>query len=112
VDFHLPLVTRGAQSGTPVLKTLKLKRERLLLRIHLPFGSEAGTYEVRFRRASDKKEMLGYERTAGKSSASTLRIEDDFSKLPAGSYILAVFAPGVTGEGQGYPVTAVEARSQ
>ena len=112
VDFHLPLVTRGPETGAPAPNTLMLRRERLLLRIHLPFGSEAGTYEVRFHRARDKKQMLGYERTADKSSAYTLRIEDDFSKLPAGSYILAVFAPGVTGEVQGYPVMAVEARSK
>jgi len=108
VDFHLPLVTRGA--GTPAPNTLTLKRERLLLRIHLPFGSEAGTYEVRFHRESDKKQMLKYERPADLKNGYTLSIEDDFRKLFAGAYVLAIFSPRATGEVQGYPVRVVEGK--
>ena len=108
VDFRLPLVTRGPETGAPAPKTLTLSRERLLLRIHLSFGSEAGKYEVRFHRVPDNKQMLRYERTADKSSAYTLKIDDDFSKLPAGSYILAVFAPHTRGEPEGFPVRVIE----
>jgi len=110
VDFHLPVVTRGAETGTPAPKSLTLSRERLLLRIHLPFGSEAGTYEVRFHRVIDKKQMLKYERTADKENGYTLSIEDEFRKLPAGSYVLAIFSPRTTGEVQGYPVRVVEGK--
>jgi hypothetical protein len=110
VDFHLPLVTRGPETGTPAPKTLTLSRERLLLRIHLPFGSDAGTYEVRFHRLSDKRQLLKYERTADKGNAYTLNIEDDFSKLDKGPYILAVFAPGIIGEIQGYPVRIADSQ--
>ena len=112
VDFHLPLVTRGPETGASDPNTLTLSRERLLLRIHLPFGSDAGKYEVRFHRVSDKKQMLKYERTADKRNAYTLSIEDEFHKLPDGSYVLAIFSPRTTGEVQGYPVRVVEGKQK
>jgi hypothetical protein len=108
VDFHLPLVTRGPETSTPAPETLTLSRERLLLRIHLPFGSDAGIYEVRVHRANDKKQMLKYERTADKGNLYTLSIEDDFRRLPVGPYLLAVFTPHTRGEAEGYPVRVVE----
>jgi hypothetical protein len=112
VDYQLVSPTRGPETSVTQPKELILKRERVQLRIHLPLGSEEGTYEVRVHRASDKKQMVKYERTANKRNSYTITIEEDFSRLAAGSYLLVVFAPGITGEVQGYPMRIVDRQSQ
>ena len=108
VDYQLASPMRGPEASATQPKELILKRERLLLRIHLPVGSEEGAYEVRLHRASDKKQMVKYGRAANRQNSYTLIIEEDFSKLATGSYLLAVFAPGITGEVQGYPMRIVD----
>ncbi|MCI0718335.1 MAG: hypothetical protein L0338_05095 [Acidobacteria bacterium] len=108
IDYQLVSPTRGPETSATQPKELILKRERLLLRIHLPLGSEEGTYEVRLHRVSDKKQIRKYESSANKHNNFTLSIEDDFRKFATGSYLLAIFAPGITGEVQGYPVRIVE----
>jgi len=108
VDYQLVSPTRGPETSVTQPKELILKRERLLLRIHLPVGSEEGTYEVRLHRETDKREIVKYERTADRRNEYTLWIEDDFTKLAAGAYLLAIFAPGITGEVQGYSVRVVD----
>ena len=112
VDYQLVSPTRGPETSATQPKELILKRERLLLRIHLPLGSEEGTYEIRLHRASDKRQMVKYERTANKLNSHTITIEEDFSKLAADSYLLAVFAPGITGEVQAYPLRIIEREGQ
>lgn len=112
VDYQLVSPTRGPKTSATQAKELILKRERLLLRIHLPRGSEEGTYEIRLHRVGDKKQMIKYERTANKRNSYTITIEEDFSKLAADSYLLAVFAPGITGEVQAYPVRLVDRQGQ
>lgn len=112
VDYQLASPTRGPKTSASQPKELILRRERLILRIHLPVGSEEGTYEVRLHRASDKKEMLTYERSANKRNSYTLTIEEDFSKLAADSYLLAVFAPGISGEVQAYPLRIIDGQRQ
>jgi hypothetical protein len=112
VDYELVSPTRGPETRATQPKELILKRERLLLRIHLPVGSEEGAYEVRLHRASDKKQMAKFERTANKRNSYTITIEEDFSKLAADSYLLAVFAPGITGEVQAYPLRIIEPEGQ
>ena len=112
VDYQLVSPTRGPATSTTQPKELILKRERLRLRIHLPVGSEEGTYEIRLHRASDKKRIVTYERSADRQSKFTLAIEDDFAKLPAGSYLLAVFSPGLTGAVQAYPLRVIGREGQ
>lgn len=112
VDYQLASPTRGPETIATQPKELMLKRERLLLRIHLPLGSEEGTYEVRLHRASDKKQVVKFERPANKLNSYTITIEEDFSKVVAGSYLLAVFAPGINSAVQGYPVQIVDRQSQ
>jgi hypothetical protein len=110
VDDQLVSPTRGPETSAPQPKELILRRERLLLRIHLPVGSEEGAYEVRLHRASDRKQMLKCQRAANNRNNYTLGIEGDFSKLAAGSYLLAVFAPGISGQVQAYPLRIVESQ--
>lgn len=112
VDYQLVSPTRGPETNATQPKELILKRERLLLRIHLPLGSEEGTYEIRLHRAGDKKQTVKYERTANKRNSYTITIEEDFSKVVAGSYLLAVFAPSINSAVQGYPVQIVDRQSQ
>jgi len=112
VDYQLISPTRGPETSATQPKELILKRERLLLRIHLPLGSEEGTYEVRLHRASDKKQMVKYGRAANRQNSYTITIEEDFSKLAADSYLLAVFAPGITGEVQAYPLRIIDGQGQ
>jgi hypothetical protein len=112
VDYQLVSPTRGPETSVTQPKELILKRERLKLRIHLPLGSEEGTYEIRLHRASDKMQMVKYERTAKKRNSYTITIEEDFSKLAADSYLIAVFAPGIRGEVQAYPLRIIEREGQ
>jgi len=112
VDYRVVAPTRGVATNTVEPKALTLKREHLRLRIYLPLGSEEGTYEVRLHRASDRREVVKYKRTGDKTNSYILSIEDDFSKFAAGSYLIVVFAPGITGEIQGYPVRIVDSQAQ
>ena len=78
------------------------------LRIHLPLGSEEGSYEVRLHRDSDNKVVMRRKLRASKGNDFTLTIENDFSKLRSGAYSLEIFPPGYMGQLPGYPVKLVD----
>ena len=110
VDYTAPSYSRGAEpiSGS-VAKTLVLERKKVTLRIHLPIGSAPGMYEIRFHRKLDNEQVLKFDREASKDNHQpTLTIENDFSKLPAGAYLLAIFPPGFEGEINAFPVKVTE----
>lgn len=108
VDYTIVSPTRSMEAELAEPKTLGLRRERMKLRIHLPLGSEEGTYEVRLQRKSDNKVVIRRNPRASKSNDFTLTIEDDFSKLRSGAYSLEIFPPGYMGQLPGYPVKLVD----
>jgi hypothetical protein len=107
VDYIMVSPTRGAKPPESGSETLVLKAERLRLRIHLPLGSEAGEYEVRLHRKSDKQEVMKAYRNATKENNYLLVIEEDFGKFPPGDYLLAIFPPGWREGVEAHPVRIV-----
>jgi hypothetical protein len=107
VDYFMVSPTRGAKRPETASETLVLQGKRLRLRIHLPLGSEAGEYEVRLHRKSDKQEVMKAFRNATKENRYLLVIEEDFGDFPLGDYLLAVFPPGWKEEVQAHPVRIV-----
>src|SRR5262245_35762582 len=108
VDYFVVSLMRGAKP--PQSEILTLKGERQCLRIHLPLGSDPGEYEVRLHRKADKKEVLKTYGKAAKGNGYILAFEEDFGKLPPGSYLLAIFPPGWKGEVQAHSVEIVGIR--
>jgi hypothetical protein len=108
VDYTVISPTRSVTPDPARPKKLILQRDRLRLRIHLPLGSEDGRYEVRLHRQSDKKAVMRKERKANRENRYTLTIEEDFGRFPTGSYLLAIFPPGYTGEVEGHSVELVD----
>jgi hypothetical protein len=107
VDYIMVSPTRGAKRPKIGSESLVLQGRRLRLRIHLPLGSEAGKYEVRLHRKSDKTEVMKVYRNATKENNYILVVEEDFGKFPPGDYLLAVFPPGWKDEVQAHPVRIV-----
>jgi hypothetical protein len=78
------------------------------LRIHLPLGSDEGTYRVRLHRKTDAKAVMSLIARASRSNNFTLTIEGDFGKLRSGAYSLEIFPPGYMGQLPEYPVRLID----
>jgi hypothetical protein len=107
VDYIMISPSRGTKRGGTGSETLVLKAELLRLTIHLPLGSEAGEYEVRLHRKSDKQEVMKVHRNATKENNYLLVIEEDFGKFAPGDYLLAIFPPAWKEEVEAHPVRIV-----
>lgn len=81
---------RGAEKQ-PVGEIQRLPQKRLALSIYLPFGSEAGDYEVRLlNRDTDQEPVSTYRGTAQIENGLTiLRLTVDLSAVPVGPHVLA-----------------------
>ena len=81
---------RGAEKQ-PVGEIQRLPQKRLALSIYLPFGSEAGDYEVRLlNRDTDPEPISTYKGTAQIENGLTiLRLTVDLSAVPIGPHVLA-----------------------
>jgi hypothetical protein len=108
VEYTIFSATRDAEPESSEPDTLSLRRERMKLRIHLPLGSEEGTYRVRLQRKTDGKVVISRIARATKSNDFTLTIEGDFSKVKSGAYSLEIFPPGYMGQLPEYPVKLID----
>jgi hypothetical protein len=88
---------RGAEKQ-PVGEIQRLPQKRLALSIYLPFGSEAGEYEVRLlNRDSDTEPISTYKGTAQIENGLTiLRLTVDLSTVATGPHVLATRLGGST----------------
>lgn len=108
VEYTIFSATRNATPESSEPETLSLRRERMRLRIHLPLGSEEGTYRVRLQRKADAKVVMNKIARASKSNDFSLTIQSDFSKLKFGAYSLEIFPPGYMGQLPEYPVRLID----
>ena len=81
---------RGAEKQ-PVGEIQRLPQKKLALSVYLPFGSEAGDYEVRLlNRDSDTEPISTYKGAAQIENGLTiLRLTVDLSAIPTGPHVLA-----------------------
>ncbi len=90
----LNLESRSEQRGAekqPVGEIQRLPQKRLALSIYLPFGSEAGEYQVRLlNRDTDQEPISTYQGTAQiENGLTVLRLTVDLSTVPIGPHVLA-----------------------
>jgi len=92
LDFRKISVTRGA-SGETRYETPKMIRGLLDLTILLPFGSEAGKYDVQIQREVDKPLVTASGKAVIVDGATMLRVRLDTSNLVPGRYLLGARRP-------------------
>jgi len=92
IDFRKISVTRGA-SGEPRYNAPKVPRGVLSLTILLPFGTEAGKYEVQIQREVDKPLVIASGTAVIADGVTTLRVRLDTSNLPPNRYLLGARRP-------------------
>jgi hypothetical protein len=92
VDFRKISVTRGA-SGEPRYGAPRVPRAFLHLTILLPFGTEAGKYDVQIQREVDKPLVLASGMAVIVDGVTTLRVDLDTSNLPPSRYLLGARRP-------------------
>ena len=94
LNFENDSTTRElpAKPPQPSGELQRIPRGRLALRIYLPFGSEAGDYEVHLlKNESDLTPLAAFRGKAQIENGSTaLRIAADLSKVENGVYVLAI----------------------
>ncbi len=90
LNFKYKSGNRGGGGGPEAdSQTPLLPRERLDLTIILPFGSEAGSYDVQFQ-GSGHRALISSAATARIDHGDTLvHVKWDLTKYPAGRYIVA-----------------------
>lgn len=92
LDLRDRSATRGTEPTARPPVPLFLPRKPLDLTIYLPFGSEAGKYEVRLR--SGAEALLTVQGNAQVAQGKTeLRVRVDFSKYTPGDYMVGVRQP-------------------
>jgi hypothetical protein len=89
-----PYTVSRSEQATPTQPPLALSAERLDLTILLPVGSEPGPHDVRLLGAGDQVLAQASAQADIQDFVTTLRVEIDFSVVPAGEYRLAVRREG------------------
>jgi hypothetical protein len=89
VDLEGRSIARSEQS-TEETKPLLLERAPLDLTIRLPFGSKAGTYEVRLLRTVDQPLLSVTAQAVIQNGITELRTKVDLSKFAPGSYFIGI----------------------
>jgi hypothetical protein len=92
IDFRKISVTRGA-SQEPRYNTPKVPRGLLDLTILLPFGTEAGKYDVEIQRQVDKALVTTSGTAVIVDGITTLRVRLNTSNLPPNRYLLGARRP-------------------
>lgn len=89
-----PFTVSRSEQGVPTPPPLPLTAERLDLTLLLPVGSEPGPHDVRLLGAGDQALAQASGQADVRDFVTRLRVEIDFSVVPAGEYRLAVRREG------------------
>jgi hypothetical protein len=89
VDLEGRSIARS-EERTEETKPLLLERAPLDLTIRLPFGSKAGTYEVRLLRTVDQPLLSVTAQAVIQNGITELRTKFDLSKFGPGSYFIGI----------------------
>lgn len=93
IDLQNRSITRGAPTAAQPSGPILIPKGRLKLTILLPFGSEAGTYDVQILKAVDKPLVAGSGQAAIVNGITTLNVSVNTSSLASGNYLLGVRQP-------------------
>ena len=86
--WNLQSAVRGTDEG--VQAALSVARREGTVELNLPFGSDAGAYDIEIRRSDDSAAIQFYNGTAVDAKDKTrLSFIADFRHLEPGSYVLA-----------------------
>jgi hypothetical protein len=83
-------ITRGGSAPSQQNETILVPKGQLKLTILLPFGSEAGTYEVQILKEVDKPLIIRSGPAEISDGVTKLIISLNTSPLPAGKYLLGI----------------------
>ena len=89
VDLQGRAMTRS-EDGKEDTKPIVLQREPEALSIRLPFGSRAGTYEVRIAKSADHPLLSATGDAKVENGTTTLTAKMNFSALAAGNYFICL----------------------
>jgi len=95
LDLRNASANRAIQGPGSEQPPIEIPRGLLTLTINLPIGSEAGSYEVKIRRAGQPTSISGSGQANIKSGITELMVEIDTSSLPSGPYEISWRMPGV-----------------
>jgi hypothetical protein len=83
-------ITRGASPPSQQNETILVPKGQLKLTILLPFGSEAGTYDVEILKEVDKPLIIRSGQAEISDGVTKLAVSLNTSSLPAGKYLLGI----------------------
>jgi|SRR5690348_3834324 hypothetical protein len=93
LDLRDSSLQRGAEAGSKTIAALTLPRKKLNLTIDLPFGSEAGKYELQLRKAGQELVTVAGAAKIGDGTTELL-VNVDLSNVPRGDYTIAIRQDG------------------
>jgi hypothetical protein len=89
VDLQGRAMTRS-EDGKEDTKPIVLQREPEALTIRLPFGSRAGTYEVRIAKSADHPLLSATAEAKVENGTTALTAKMDLSKFEPGNYFICL----------------------
>jgi hypothetical protein len=93
LDMKNRSIVRGAEGtpqAPPPANSLRLPRERVSLRITLPFASEPGQYEVQILREIGKPLRTGSGNAHIENGLTVLPVKVDLGNLSPGQYLIGI----------------------
>jgi hypothetical protein len=95
IDFSTAAPGRGINGGTPMRSAQVVPASQFVeLTLHLPIGSEAAMYSIRFN-SKMHTEWAGTGRAHLESGQPLLKMRTDLSHIPPGQYDLVVASKGL-----------------
>lgn len=93
IDLQNSSIPRGVSSESQQNKALTIPRGQLNLTVLLPFGSDAGTYEIQIFKEIGKPLITSTGRAAIGNGVTKLNVSVNTSSLSPGNYLLGVRQP-------------------
>jgi hypothetical protein len=95
IDLQNRSITRGAPTASQQNGPILVPRGQLKLTVLLPFGSEAGTYEVQILKDVDKPLIAGSGEATIIDGITRLKVSLGTSSLAPGKYLLGIRQPSL-----------------
>jgi hypothetical protein len=93
IDLQNSSIPRGSRSDSQQNRPIVIPRGQLRLTILLPFGSDAGTYEIQMFKEVGKPLITSAGQAATGNGVTKLDVHVNTSLLAPGSYLLGVRQP-------------------
>jgi len=86
LDLRSASATRTVELSPPTAQRMEIPRGFLALTVQLPIGSEAGSYEIEFRRSNPPATLTAVGQAAIENGITGFLIHVDTSLMPPGEY--------------------------